>query len=308
MAHYCTMKDWDDHRFALAVSRTASVKRAADNLGVNRSTVLRRINAFEATLGVRLFDRLPSGYLLTPAGEQVAAVAEEMEKLVDDGERRVAGQDIKLQGRIRVSISATLLSYILVPAINAFIKTYPQIELEIVTTYGLLDLAKREADVAIRISNDPPEDLVGRRVLRVARAVYEAENDALAGVGEGASGQTIHHSDGWIGWFPGANSSPLIEESDFSDYPIITTITDPHSTVKAIAAGVGISILPCYIGDQEPQLRRKAPGKIERATDLWVLTHKDLRQVARIRTFVDFIYEELEKQKMLLEGERPKGE
>lgn len=296
------MKDWDDHRFALAVSRTASVKKAADILGVNRSTVLRRINAFEDALGVRLFERLPSGYFLTPAGEQVAAVAQEMERLVDDGERRVAGQDIKLQGKIRVSISATLLSYVLVPAINAFIKSYPEIELEIVTTYGLLDLAKREADVAIRISNDPPEDLVGRRVLRVARAVYEAGNNAQTGEPEKASGQIIHHSDAWIGWFPDADSSPLIEESDFSDYPIKTTITDPHSTVKAIAAGIGISVLPCYIGDQEPLLRRKAPGKIERATDLWVLTHKDLRQVARIRTFVDFIYEAIEKQKILLEG------
>lgn len=300
------MKSWDDLRFVLAVSRTTSIKKAANSLGVNRSTVLRRLNAYEKSLGVRLFERLPSGYFPTPAGEEVVGIAEEMEELVGDGERRVAGQDIKLKGQIRVSVSATLLSYVLIPPVAEFVRTYPDIELEIVTTFGLLDLARREADVAIRISDQPPEELVGRRVAKVARAVYDKVSSYNEDTTSSNSSEKVHNPKKWIGWSPESVSSPLISNSNFSDYPVKTIITDPNSTVEAIVAGLGISILPCYIGDQESEIRRVSPERIELTTDLWVLTHKDLRNVARIRAFVDFISTAIEAHKSLLEGNSPR--
>tara|TARA_R110002049_G_scaffold247690_1_gene422175 strand:+ start:13202 stop:13933 length:732 start_codon:yes stop_codon:yes gene_type:complete len=242
---------------------------------------------------------LPSGYFPTPAGEELVAIAEEMEELLGDGERRVAGQDVKLKGRIRVSVSATLLSYVLVPAIAEFAKTYPDIELELITTFDLLDLARREADVAIRISDNPPEELVGRRLVRVGRAIYERKNLGKEG-SVGSKEQTISPAH-WIGWSPSSASSPQ-QTSSVSDFPVKMVITDPNSTVKAIAEGFGVSMLPCYIGDQEPAIRRKPPARTESATDLWVLTHKDLRNVARIRAFVDYISAAIETNRELLEG------
>ena len=140
----------------------------------------------------------------------------------------------------------------------------------------------------------------------MARAVYDKDSGHNEDTIPKDSNDKVHDQKRWIGWSPESASSPLIAKSNFSDYPVKTVITDPSSTVKAIVAGLGISILPCYIGDQEPEIRRISPERVERMTDLWVLTHKDLRNVARIRAFVDFISTAIEAHKGLLEGNSPR--
>ncbi len=296
------MTQWDDYRFFLAVARKTSVKRAAQTLGVNRSTVLRRITGFEQRLGVRLFERLPNGYFTTPAGDEIMAFAQKMEAVTNDVDRHIAGRDKKLSGTIRVSLSGALATYVLMPDLAAFSHAHPEIKLEILSTYNIPDLARREADVAIHISNDPPEDLVGRRVVKVARAAYigAAFVDSSQRSDEKHPPHPSHQK--WIGWSIEPSSLQWVEDSDFPDLPVSTIITDPYATIKALEAGMGMSILPCYLGDSEAGLRRSPAGNLQYQTDLWVLTHKDLRNTARIRKFSLYISEALVRQRDLLEG------
>ncbi|MEN8196747.1 MAG: LysR family transcriptional regulator, partial [Pseudomonadota bacterium] len=171
--------DWDDLRFFLAVAHKGSIRAAAAALGVNHSTVSRRIDGFERKLGVRLFERLPTGYLVTPAGEDMMQSARRMEEEAAAIDRRVAGRDHRLSGPLRVTMPDSLAQKLLMPDIVAFSDRHPEIELELVISYVFADLNKREADVAIRMANDPPGHLVGRRVVRQAKAVY-ASRDYLA--------------------------------------------------------------------------------------------------------------------------------
>lgn len=291
------MTNWDDRRFFLQVAREASVRKAAEKLGTSRSTVLRRVSALESELGVRLFERMPSGYFTTPAGEELRDATERMEAEFATANRRLAGRDAAMRGTIRVSLSGALATYVLVPELERFRRLHPEIKLEVLSTYDMPDLAQREADVAIRISNNPPLDLVGRRILRIARAAYVCEQ-YLAGKDNTETLLPLS----WIGWSLESSGVQWVKESSHPELPVSTVITDPYATVAAVRAGIGMSILPCFMGDQEPDLHRMPPGKLQRETDLWVLTHEDLRNTARIRIFTQFVADALLRHRDLLEG------
>ncbi|MEM7020729.1 MAG: LysR family transcriptional regulator, partial [Pseudomonadota bacterium] len=159
--------DWDDLRFFLAVARTGTVTGAARRLSVNHSTVTRRITAFEKKVGVRLFERLSTGYVTTPAGEDVLNHAERMETEFNAMERHIAGRDDKLGGPLCVTAPATLINNLFMPHIARFIEIYPDIELQLMASYENINLNRREADIAIRITNNPSENLVGRRLSHI---------------------------------------------------------------------------------------------------------------------------------------------
>ena len=166
---------WDDVRIFLALVRSGSVRAAASTAGVSHATVARRVDAFETRLGVKLFDRLPAGYLLTPAGEDLLEVAEKVEDEFDAVKQRLAGQDRRLAGVIRVTMIDVIATHLLMPDIVAFNELYPDIELEICITHEPLDLRRRETDVAIRFVKTLPEYLIGRRLATVAYAAYASQ-------------------------------------------------------------------------------------------------------------------------------------
>jgi DNA-binding transcriptional LysR family regulator len=288
------MDNWDDHRFFLALARSSSIKKTAEVLGVNRSTVLRRITAFEERMGVRLFERLPNGYFTTAAGDEMIASAQKMEELVNDMDRRVAGQDKQLSGTIRISLSGPLASYVLMPDFAVFSRLHPDIKLEVLTNYAMPDMERREADVAIRVSNDPPEDLIGRRIVKVARAIYVGANNT----------ETTNLN--WIRWSSSSSQQQRSATSPFIEPTTGIVISDPYATIKALEAGMGASILPCYMGDLEQGLVRLPLHNLQGKADLWILTHKDLRNTARIRKFTDFITKALASHRNLLEGKSEK--
>ncbi len=291
-----TMTNWDDHRFFLAIARECSVRRAAKSLGVSHSTVLRRITAFEDDLGVRLFERLPTGYFTTAAGEELLQSAQRIEEEAMAAGRRVAGRDNLLSGKLRVSLPGALATHLLMPDLVAFERENPEITLEFELTYIISDLAKREADVAIRLSNDPPGDLVGRRVLHMSSATY-VSRQWLEKIGEGRA----LHGLKWVG-FSAVESSQWQEDSGFADLPMGISIEDPVARMEAVRAGAGMAILPCFMADGQRDLHRVPPGTVQPHKDVWVLTHKDLRNAARIRKFTDFMAEALRKNRNLLEG------
>jgi DNA-binding transcriptional LysR family regulator len=145
-----TQLEWDDLRYVLAVATSGSLAGAARNLGVNHTTVLRRIGAFEQRLGLRLFERLPTGYVLTAGGEELITAARHIDDTVTALERKLAGQDLRLSGVLRITTTDTLMGSILPEILAEFRDSHPGIAIEVAISNLMFNLTRRDADVAIR--------------------------------------------------------------------------------------------------------------------------------------------------------------
>ena len=294
-------KDWDDLRHFLAVARAGSLSGAARALEVNHSTVFRRISAFEQHLGVRLFDRQPKGYVLTPAGEQMQDVALRIEEEIASLDRRLTGQDKRLTGTVRITTIDILALGVLPRHLAAFRSNFPGIELELTISNSVLNLTRREADIALRVSNDPPETLVGRRVSRLVFAVYGSA-DYIARRPQADLG-----GHDWIGL--DSEHAPLALR--FARFlPGVRAVFRANSVAAAIEAakaGIGLATLPCGLADVENGLVRVSSLPGDFTLDLWLLTHEDLRTTARIRAVLDFLAARLAAEADLFGGLHPQA-
>ena len=294
------MLDWSDLRYVLVIARARSVADAARELDVHQSTVFRRLNALEKELGVRLFDRLSTGYAATAAGEEICKTAERIEADVAILDRRVSGQDMRPSGTIRVTTTDTLLK-LLTPCFAAFRTAYSEIELEIIVSNQFFNLTKRDADVAVRPTSHPPETLIGRRVASIATAIYGSK-DYLAT--RAAVDDLSKYS--WIS--PDESLAYLASarwlKKSFPNVLIRYRTNTLMGMLEATKQNLGLAALPCFIADSEPTLYRVRSPLPELATDLWLLTHEDIQNVMRVRTFIDFIASSLKPQIDLLEGQR----
>lgn len=296
MVHSRTTMEWGDLKILLAVAKRRSTRAAAKNLGVNHATVSRRIRGLETVLGVRLFERLPSGLTLTAEGEDVLRTAEQVEEEIGGLERRLLGRDTRLSGEVRLTLPDLLSTHLLMPDFAEFNATYPDIELKLVVSYEVLSLALREADVALRITRTrPAEGLTGRKLITLALAAY-ASVDYLRthDLEEGAG------SARWIGWDGLAPFPDWVKQSAYPNLPAWGRFNDPLVQVAAAKAGLGLARLPCFVGDLDPDLIRVS--KPELVWPVWLLTHPDLRKTARIRVLLDFIPSAIAKHRKLLEG------
>lgn len=294
--------DWDHLRVFMALAREQSVRAAATALGVSHSTVSRRIDAFERDLGVRLFERLPNGFVLTPYGEDTLQTAQRLEESLDGLQRRVRGQDARLRGDLRVTMPDLLAANLLMPDLVAFCEQYPEIDLEVAISYTPFDLVRRQADVAIRITRDPPERLVGRKVITFARAAY-ASRDYIAR----HDPQHAPQAATWIGWDDSTRHPRWVRATAVPQAPVRGRMNNAMVQLAACKAGMGLAMLPCFMGDSEPDLARVPPGEPEPAWDIWLLTHEDLRATARVRAFMDAMAAAFHRHRDLLEGRRPQG-
>ena len=163
---------WDDFRLVKAIADAKGLPAAAERLGVNHSTVFRRLRQIEAALGVPLFERHRLGYVATSAGEEMVALADRLDEDITAFTRKVSGRELSPAGEFRVTTNDTLLVHLLTPLFAAFLRQCPDMRLDIVLSNQPLNLSKRDADVAIRATDNPPETLVGRRAARIAWALY----------------------------------------------------------------------------------------------------------------------------------------
>jgi len=294
--------DWNGLRLVLAIARQGSLNGAACALGVNHSTMFRRLNALEAALGVRLFERSPSGYAPTAAGEAMLACARRVEEEVLGIERRLLGGDVRLSGTLRVTTTDTLAQGLLMPQLCAFRAAYPEIALELITSNVFFSLSKREADVALRPGRQPEEAMVGRKLADLAVAVYGA-HDYLARHGRPAdpadlaghaliSGESSLAHLGAVRWL--ARHAP--------DRAIVMRCNSWMSQLAAVRSGAGLGALPCFLADPLPELARVLPPQPAMTSELWLLTHPDLRRTARVRAFMDALARGLRRERPLLEG------
>ena len=290
---------WDDLLYVLAVGRTGSLSGAARELGVNHATVYRRIGKIETQLRVRLFDRQRNGYAPTAPGEAMIALAAEMDEDVIALERRLAGEDLRPSGTVRVTTTDTFIST-LMPMIAKFRAVYPEIKVEFVTGNQMLNLSRRDADVAVRPTMRPDETLVGRKLTTLAFAIYGSQQ-YLASVG----GSDLSRNHMWVGFddsLSHLNSYAWLKQNVASDRVGFRS-TSFTAIVEAVASGMGLGILPSYLADVRPELARCSDHLPDVATDLWLLVHDDMRHAARVRAFVDFIADEVALIQPLLIGE-----
>lgn len=281
---------WDDLRTILAIARAGSLSGAARRLGVSHATIFRRLEGIEKRLGVRLFERGRGGYAPTPAGEEVAAAAARIETEVVGLERRVVGRDLRPAGTVRVTTTDTLLIGLLSSVFAAFRDAYPDIVLEVSVSNALVNLSRRGADVAIRPTREPPEHLIGRRLRTIEQAVYAPADafregdpvppaDATAWVGPDEA-MVYRQLDAWMA---------AHEADDYCRYRADTLF----GMYAAVREGAGAAVLPCYLCDGDPRLVRLGAAIPEMASELWLLSHPDLRGVGRIRALNGFVTDAL---------------
>jgi DNA-binding transcriptional LysR family regulator len=294
------MLSWDDFRYVKAIADTRSRGGAAQELSVNHSTVFRRLAQIEGQLGSRLFERSRGGYALTPCGEEMVRLAERMGEDIVTFERQVTGHDLRPSGELRVTTNDTLLVHMLTGVFAAFRKAYPEIVLDVVVSNQALNLSKRDADVAVRATDRPPEALIGRRAASIAWAVFAASDKAP----ESFDLEVDARAAEWVGF--AENLANLKAAKWLKDHAgaggTVYRINTVLGLAEAAAAGIGFALLPCFIGAATPGLRRLSAPLPELANGIWLLTHADLRQTARVRAFMDFAAGEIAKQRKTIEG------
>jgi DNA-binding transcriptional LysR family regulator len=288
---------WDDLQMFVAVCQAGSISRAAQRLGVNHSTVLRRIGSLEHTLSTRLFDRLPTGYALTASGNELAERLAGVTERIEASHRQMIGLDEEIKGVIRVTSTDTLLRPLLMPLFAQFRARHAQVQLQVVVNNTFLSLTRREADVAVRGSNKPPDNLVGRRVGALRTTLY-ASKAYLKAVGRGAT------VDDYVFVAPDESLAHLEQAKwlarrvDASK--IAMRVDSLVGMVDAVSAGAGAGMLLCALADARPELVQLQPPDRALDTQVWILTHPDLKQVARIRAFTQFLFDALSRHPQLL--------
>ena len=292
------MIDWDDVRYFLAVARGGSVRAAAERLGVNHSTVLRRVAQLEERLGAQMFEKLPSGYRPTTAGEEVMELAEQMEASSHLLEARIFGRDQSARGLLRVTLPPFLATHLLMPDLADFAQMHPDIEMEIQTTGEVANLTNREADVAIRIVADRktlPLNLHGLKGPELFSGVYMSR-DRLAAWRAGAPDPirwiviSMHGIPGWA------------SEGEVRTTGVPFRTTDAAAQIVALRQGLGIATLPCFVGDADPLLVRVPGTDLHMYGTLWLLTQGETRKTKRVRLFTEFVSRRLAAYTLLLAG------
>lgn len=297
-----TVPDWNDFRHFLAIARAGTLVGAAKALGVEHSTVSRRLNALESALGAKLFARSPDGLALTHAGEEILPLAEEMAARADSIERRISGEDARIAGTVRVTASEAVSGY-LATKLSALGERHPELMVEILSGNRAYDLLHGEADLAIRVREVTEPDLVTRKIGQAGWSLY-ASPTYVARKGmpedpESLSGHDIVGYDDSLAGVPGA----LWLAKHAAGTKTVLRGNSIMAAFNAAIFGVGLAVLPCFIGDAEPRLERLTP-RVLGARDVFLVVHPDLARVARVRAVMDFVIETFATDGAAWSGER----
>ena len=279
---------WDDVCLIHAITSAGTLTGAARALGVSHPTIYRKLNAIEEKLGALFFSRSKTGYTPTAAAIEICSLFDRMRDEVDATERRITGQDLRPSGSVRVTTTDSLLFGWLGQVLADFKKQYPEIRLAVVVSNDFLNLTKREADVAIRPSIAPPSSMSVKKIGAIKQAIYTSPT------------QCFHKSDS-----QSLSNLAWIGPDDSIHYPLLqswmrTTGFDAQCQYRsnsvldmfmAAKLGIGASVLPCYLADSCIELVQHGPTLPDLATDVWLVTHADLRKTERIRLLLDWIYQ-----------------
>lgn len=285
--------DWDDLRLFSTLAHAGSVRSAAERLNVHASTVARRLASLESGLGAKLFNRNPGGLQLTDIGRETLARVDVLSTHIAELERNVVGRDTELGGVLRISVPDELIH--VVNEIAGFANSFPEVELELVSGRERPDPGHAEVDVAIELTDAPPEHLLGREVATHAVAVYGesqyvAMRDFVAAPDSGA----------WIARHPRQTLHDRIKQQSFPRLPTRVCCHDAALHLAALREGLGIGVLACAAGEMTQGLVRVSEAVP--AGSIWLLSHADLRGSTRVQRFTQFIADAFASNENLQSG------
>ena len=294
--------NWDDLRVFLALSRASTLSGAAAALGIDATTVGRRLRRLEAGMNASLFEPEATGQALTEHGRRLLAHAEAVERATGAAREEIAGERAQLAGAVRVSIAEGLGTWLVARNLAAFHTANPHIELELVATNGFLNPSKREADLAIMLAPPTRGPLIARRLTDYSLKLYAS----AAYLEEHGAPRSLRHLRrhtliGYISDFIYAEELRYLAEVERDLEPGLTSssINVQHAMISAAA---GIGVLPCFIGDQDATLSRVLDQEVTITRSFWLVVHRDVRSLARVTAVIDWLDELTQKSRSLLTG------
>jgi len=284
-----TMRDWDDLRTFLAISRHGNLSAAARSLGVTQTTMGRRLQSLHDRSGARLLDRTPTGFVLTSAGERILPSVERMEADALSIERAITGEDVRLEGEVRITSVELIAAAFILPSLGALAKRYPGITVEVDVETRSLSLSRREADIAIRMAPFEQHEAVVRRAAELSFGLYAAQ---------GYLDQ--HGAPDWAGGAPGHRLVTLQQTllhapeakrlaAIASAASVAVRTNSREGQLRSVLAGLGIACLPRFVGDGKGLVLLTAPGD-EPRRQIWIGVHQDTRHTPRIRVVLDHLH------------------
>lgn len=301
--------DWDDLRTFLAVARTGRLTVAAQRLGVDHTTLSRKIARLETSLKTRLFDRRPTGYLLTDAGEWLVKEAEEIESRTIGIQSKLTDRILGLSGAVRIGAPEGFGSFFLAPRLERLTGQHPELEIELIANPRVVSLSKREADIAI--TNFCPKEgpLYARKLTNYELGLYATRRYLETHPPITCGGDIPGHT--FIGYIPDllpTFAHAYLQELGQTILPRVR-ISNILTQFSATLGGAGICILPCFMTAGEPELVRLLAGEVHIIREFWLIIHSDLRALARVRAVADFMTKSIHDERRLFvpsDGDAPR--
>lgn len=292
------LSEWSDLRLVLAMARSGTMARAAEALSVNVTTVFRRLRDLERSAGAPLFEKEGEFYRPTELGHALLAIAERTENDLLAVEISAAAGDPRFGGTIKLTSTRDIAGILLVPLLADFRRAHPEITVELDSDDRIFDLNRREADMAVRPTRQPPASMIGIRTGPLAVTAYATP--ALLAASDPSNLP-------WIGW--GGTLGPKAEEYWLQDRirpgAIALRCNDFRDRHSAVRAGMGAALLPCFMGDADPALVRVLDPPADLRSDLWVMSHPDLRRSPRVALLTRHLAKGLRPLRDLIAGRRP---
>lgn len=276
--------NWEDLRHFLALAKTGSFSEAGRQLNVDHTTVARRVAELEAALGLRLIDRLPRAVMLTVDGSRIAELGRRIEEDAFALVRAAGGADPEISGQVRVSAPPVFASVVLAPRLTLLRQRHPGIVVDLVGDQRMANLDHREAEIALRLSRPVGNALIARKVGEMRFALY-----AAVGYAEGraeADWEFVAHDDR-----PDELPQQRWLNSVIGGRPVVFRANDALSLATAARTGLGVALLPLFLGDGDPRLAKLPSPEPPPCRDIWMAVHDDLRRAPRIRMVMDFLAE-----------------
>lgn len=279
------MLDWDDLKVLLAVHRAGSLVAAARSLRVDKATVSRRVSSLEEAFGVRLFDRRPNGYVLTPHGQRVVEAVAEIDQSVAALSAELSEARGDSTGTVYLSVPQFFASHVLMPALAPFRARHPGIELVVNATSAVANMAQREAEVGLRNVKPDQASVTARRVGRIGSAVY-ASRDYLKRRGRPKSPPDLATHD-LVAWDRAVSFVPAFAWMAECGAAVSFRGNDAQVLCDAVAAGLGLAVLPVLLGDERGLERLDVLGRGR--DDIWAVAPGELRRSARVRAVMELV-------------------
>ena len=293
--------DWDYLRYIRALAIGGTLAKAGELLGVHQTTVLRRLDQMEESMGVQFFERSRDGLQLTPVGETAFREADRLAIEMENLERKLVGQDSAPVGKVRLAAEDAMMSALLSPILAELVREFPDIELETLTDNDVANLSHREADLTLRPENKPQATLEGERIASIESAVY------------GSARYCRRHRDmdvenrpeGCLWIIPDETFSHLAtgrwyrkQLKNVTSFIRCNSLQSMHALAKA---GAGLAVLPCYLGESTRELRRLSDPLEGESVDLWLHVNHDTQQMARVRIVMEYLVERLQSLESQME-------